>query len=216
MLVLVGPIVLAYGATEGVTIGVLLAMVASLAAMPLMWRDIDWRRASWLIVPGLVAAPLGALTVRALPEPALLLLIAALACFALVAGHIHGLASLLIGRRGAVIAGAAAGYMHAASGLSGPPLAAHAVGDKWPQQSFAASVQTVFVSFSLVSVLLRGLPTLPATHVWLLIGATVLGIVLGTLLVRFVPATVARKAMLAIAWTGAIVVLIRGIVALAT
>ena len=49
---------------------------------------------------------------------------------------------------------------------------------------------------------------------WLLIAATVTGIIVGTLLTRFVPARIARIAMLAIAWAGATVVLVRGILAL--
>lgn len=214
VLVLIGPVVLLYGGREGVTLGVLLALVASLAAVPLVWRDVDWRRSWWLIWPGLVAAPAGAFVVRVLPDPALLLMIAALAYFALVAGHLPALAQALTGRSGAVAAGAAAGFMHVASGLSGPPLAAHAVGERWPQRSFAASVQVIFVAFSAVSVLLRGLPALPSVDVTTLVAATAAGIVVGSLLVRFVPAPIARRAMLAIAWAGATVVLVRGILAL--
>ncbi|MGF3054748.1 hypothetical protein ACQUSY_12450 [Microbacterium sp. YY-03] len=37
------------------------------------------------------------------------------------------------------------------------------------------------------------------------------GIIVGSLLVRFVPAPIARRAMLVIAWCGGIVALIRGI-----
>ena len=47
-----------------------------------------------------------------------------------------------------------------------------------------------------------------------LVAATAAGIVVGSLLVRFVPAPIARRAMLAIAWAGATVVLVRGILAL--
>ena len=75
VLVLVGPIVLLYGPLEGVTIAVLLALVASLTAIPLVWKQIEWRRTWWLIWPGLVAAPFGALLVRVLPEAALLALV---------------------------------------------------------------------------------------------------------------------------------------------
>jgi uncharacterized membrane protein YfcA len=214
VLVLVGPIVLLYGPLEGVTIGVLLALVASLSAIPLVWRQIEWRRTWWLIWPGLVAAPFAALLVRVLPESALLLLIAAMAYFALVAGWIPALSASLRGRPGAVVAGSAAGFMHVASGLSGPPLAAYAVGDQWEQRRFAASVQVIFATFSIVSVALRGLPASPVADIWLLIAATAAGILIGTLLVRFVPARIARLAMLAIAWAGATVVLVRGILAL--
>jgi uncharacterized membrane protein YfcA len=214
VLVLVGPIVLLYGPVEGITIGVLLALVASSSAVPLVWRQVEWKRAWWLIWPGLVAAPFAALLVRVLPEAALLLLIAAMAYFALVAGWIPVLAASLQGRTGAVVAGSAAGFMHVASGLSGPALAAYAVGDRWEQRRFAASVQIIFVAFSLVSVVLRGLPASPIADVWMLVAATVAGILIGTLLARLVPARLARLAMLAIAWAGATVVLIRGILAL--
>lgn len=214
VLVLIGPIVLLYGGREGVTIGVLLALVASVTAVPLVWREVDWRRAWWLIWPGLIAAPAGALVVRLLPDAALLLVVAALAFFALLAGHLPQLAQALTGRSGAVAAGAAAGFMHVASGLSGPPLAAHAVGDRWPQRSFSASVQVIFAVFSLVSVALRGLPAQPVLDIGILIAATAVGIVVGTLLTRFVPPAMARQAMIAIAWVGASVVLVRGILAL--
>lgn len=213
VLVLVGPIVLLYGPVEGVTLGVLLALVAALTAIPLVWRHIDWRRAWWLIWPGLIAAPFGALLVRLLPEAALLILIAAMAFFALIAGHLPALSASLTGRTGAVVAGSAAGFMHVASGLSGPPLAAYAVGDRWPQRRFAASAQVIFAVFSVVSVALRGLPASPIEDVGLLVVATITGIAIGTTLSRNVSPRIARFAMLAIAWAGATVVLVRGILA---
>lgn len=214
MLALVAPIVLLYGAVEGVTIGVSLSLVASLTAVPIVWRHIEWRRAWWLIWPGLVAAPFAALFVRLLPEPALLLSVAAMAYFALLAGRISAMSMMLKGKPGAVFAGAAGGFLHASSGLSGPPLAAYAVGDKWPQREFVATVQVIFVVFSGASILLRGAPSIPAGDMWVLVAATAVGIVIGSLLTRFVAAGIARAAMLAIAWTGATVVLVRGILAL--
>jgi len=213
VLVLVGPIVLLYGPVEGVTLGVLLALVASLAAIPLVWRHIDWPRTWWLIWPGVLAAPFGALLVRLLPDAALLLLIAALAYFALVAGRIPALSASLTGRMGAVVSGSAAGFMHVASGLSGPPLAAYAVGDRWPQRSFAASAQLIFAVFGVVSVALRELPASPVEDVGTLVVATIAGIAVGTILSRNVSPRIARGAMLALAWIGATVVLVRGILA---
>jgi uncharacterized membrane protein YfcA len=214
VLVLVGPIVLLYGPIEGVTIAVLLGLVASGTAIPFVWREVEWRRTWWLIWPGLLAAPFGALLVRVLPQPALLILIAAMAYFALVAGRITAISAPLTGRMGAVVAGAAAGFMNVASGLSGPPLAAYAEGDGWDQRRFAASVQIVFASLAVISVALRGLPASPIGDVWLLIAVTAIGIVVGTLLTRFVPPRIARVTMLAIAWAGATVVLVRGLLAI--
>lgn len=216
VLVLVGPIVVLYGPVEGVTIDVLLALVAALSAIPFVWRDIQWRRAWLLIWPGMLAAPFAAVLVHTLPDAALLLLTAGMAYVALIAGWIPSLAVMLTGRSGAVVAGAAGGFMHVASGLSGPALAAYAVGDKWPQRYFAASVQVIFVTFSVVSLALRGLPSSPVGNLGLAALATIAGIAAGTWLVRFVPVRVARWGMLAIAWTGATVVFVRGILALLT
>ena len=189
-------------------------LVAAAIAVPLVWREVNWRRTGWLIWPGLVAAPAGLLFVRVLPEPALLIVIGALAVFALVAGRIPQLSRALTGRSGAVAAGTAAGFMNVASGLAGPPVAAHAVGDGWPQRSFSASVQMIFAAFGVITVALRGLPTEPPIDVALLAAATAVGIVAGSALTRVIPPLIARRAMLVIAWSGAALVIVRGIIAL--
>ena len=106
---------------------------------------------------------------RVLPEAALLLLIAAMAYFALVAGWIPALSAALTGRAGAIVAGSSAGFMHVASGLSGPPLAAYAVGDKWEQRRFAASVQIIFVDLQRRVGRAPRSPASPAPDVWLLV-----------------------------------------------
>ena len=151
---------------------------------------------------------------RLLPDAALLLLIAAMAFLALLAGRISALSASLTGRMGAVVSGSAAGFMHVASGLSGPPLAAYAVGDRWPQRSFAASAQLIFTVFGIVSVALRGLPVSPPRISGTLVVATIAGIAIGTILSRNVSPRIARAAMLVLAWAGATVVLVRGILAL--
>ena len=214
VLALIGPMVLLFGGLEGVTLAVQLAVVASVSALPFVWREIQWGRAWRLIWPGLIAAPFAAVLVWSLPEPALLLLVALLAYFSLLAGRMPALMSMLTGTSGARVAGAAAGLLHVTSGLSGPPLAAYAVNDKWDQRSFVASVQVVFVALSSVAVVLRPLPVAPLGDIALLALATVAGIALGTWLARFVPARAARLAMPTIAWVGATVVLVRGILAL--
>lgn len=211
---LIGPIVLVYGAIEGVTLAVLLAVIASVFALPSAWRDVDWRRTLWLLGAGLLAAPFGALMTRLMPEPALLFVIAAMAVIALLGPRVSSpAAAVLRGRRGAIVAGATAGFMHSSSGLSGPALAAFAVSDDWEQRRFAASAQVIFLGYGLTSVLLRGLPVSPIWEVSVLGACTALGIIGGALLARVVPVALARAVMLWCAWLGALVVLVRAIVA---
>ncbi|MFE6736778.1 TSUP family transporter [Microbacterium sp. NPDC057650] len=214
VLVLIGPVVLVYGPVEGVTIAVLLAVVASLFALPSAWREVDWPPTRWLLGAGLVAAPLGALTALALPDAALLLLIGLMGLLALSAQRLGGVARHLHGRGGAVGAGALAGFMHASSGLSGPALASYALGDDWPQRRFAASAQVIFLGYGLVSVALRGLPSSPPADLVLLGVCTAAGMLLGGWLARRIPVALARRVMLLCAWAGTVVVLIRGVVAL--
>ncbi|HCS60523.1 MAG TPA: hypothetical protein DIW46_03865 [Microbacterium sp.] len=212
VLVLIGPVVVIYGPVEGVTIAVLLAVVASICAVPTVWRDVDWRRTIPLVLAGVVAAPFGALITRVLSETALLFTIAAMAIIALLAPRLGPIIGAgLRGRRGALIAGATAGFMHASSGLSGPALAAFAVGDRWNQRGFTASAQVIFLVYGLVSVLLRGLPSAPVSEVLLLSVCTAVGILGGALLTRVIPIRVARIAMLTAAWAGSLVVLLRAI-----
>ncbi|MCB1299402.1 MAG: N-acetylmuramoyl-L-alanine amidase, partial [Microthrixaceae bacterium] len=145
---------------------------------------------------------------------ALLLLVGLLAIATLLLGRVPSLLAGLSGVCGARIAGATSGMLHVTSGLSGPPLAAYAVNDRWEQRSFVASVQVVFVAFALVTIGLRPMPVTPIGDIAILSAATVLGIAAGTWLTRFIPARIARRAMLTVAWLGAGVVLTRGLLAL--
>lgn len=214
VLVLIGPIVLAYGPVEGVTIAVLLALLASLFAVPSAWRDVDWPRTLWLLTAGLAAAPLGALTTVVLGETALLFLIGAMGVIALSVQWMGRIARHLRGRPGAIAAGALAGFMHASSGLSGPALASFALGDDWPQRRFAASAQIVFLGYGAVSVALRGLPTVAASDLLILAACAAGGMILGAFAARRVPLVLARRVMLLCAWAGTIVVLGRAVVSL--
>lgn len=213
VLVLIGPVVLIYGPVEGVTIAVLLAVVASVFAIPTVWSQVDWRRTIPLTLAGIAAAPFGALITRILPETALLFTIAGMAIVALLAPRLGPIIGAgLRGRTGALLAGATAGFMHASSGLSGPALAAFAVGDRWAQRGFAASAQVIFLAYGLVSLMLRGLPSAPVPHLLMLGACTAVGILGGALLVQVIPIRAARIAMLVSAWAGTLVILVRAII----
>lgn len=216
VLALIGPVVLAYGPVEGVTIALFLAVIASLFAVPGAWRDVDWSRTLWLLGAGLAAAPLGALTAAALPETALLFLIGAMGVLALSVQRLGAIARHVRGRPGAIGAGALAGFMHASSGLSGPALASFALGDDWPQRRFAASAQVVFLGYGLVSVALRGLPDSSPLDLTVLGACTAGGIVLGSVVARRVPFALARRVMLLCAWAGTLVMLGRATASLLT
>lgn len=207
-------LVVLYGATEGVRLVVVLAGAASVVMLIGMWRLVEWRRAWSLIWPGLLVSPLGALLAFALPEPALLLLVAGAAMLTLLAGRIRPLALLTSGPGATIKTGAAAGLLNITSGLSGPPLVSHATESRWSHRSFVASVQLVFIALDLVTVMWRGFPSSPLTASGLLLLSALLGLAAGSVAARRLGTRTARAAMYAIAWLGVLAVLVRGVLAL--
>ncbi|MEJ1923251.1 hypothetical protein [Microbacterium sp. KHB019] len=73
----------------------------------------------------------------------------------------------------------------------------------------------IFLGYGATSVLLRGLPDTPAWEVLVLGVCTAIGIIGGSVLTRVVPVPLARAVMLWCAWIGALVVLVRAVVAVA-
>lgn len=203
------------GPSDGVQLVVLVGIIACGSMGLTMLRLVDWARAFWLILPAVAIAPLAAWIVMISPEAVLLLIVGFAAILGLLTSRLRKASVLLAGKPGAVAAGTLAGFLNVTSGLSGPPLVAYADSVKWQHQRFVATLQVVFVAYNILTVAWRGAPpTIPWT--WLLVLAVVAvgGIALGGFLARFVPARWARWAMLTVAWAGAVVVLVRGILGL--
>lgn len=214
-LVATAPLVLVFGPDDGVRLVVLLGIVASGMMAVTMLRDVGLTRTIWLTWPALVISPLAALVIAVAPSAVLLVVVGSAAVFSLVSNRIPGLATLFVGRRGAVVAGASAGFLHVTSGLSGPPLVAYAGNERWDLKRFVATMQVVFVLYHVITLAWRGFPeaTAPA-ELSILAAVVVAGIIGGGLLARVVPVRWARWAMFAVAWAGAIVVLGRGVLGL--
>ena len=215
VLVLVGPIVLLYGPLEGITISVLLALVASLSAVPLVWRA---RRVAPHLVADLAGSARGA--VRRAP--------CALASGGRAAAAHRG--DGLLRARGRMDPRPVRGahrprrrdrrrILRGLHARRERPLRAAAGRLRGGRQVGAAQVRGERAdhlrrpsassrSRSAVSRRRRS-PTSGCSC-----SRRSSGIVVGTLLTRFVPSRIARLAMLSIAWAGATVVLVRGILAL--
>jgi uncharacterized membrane protein YfcA len=204
-------LVLLLGPAEGVQVVVLIGIVACGSMGLTMWRSIDWRRAFWLIWPAIVVAPLAAWVTAVSPGPVLLLIVGLAAVLGLLTARVRRASVLLVGRPGAIAAGALAGFLNVTSGLSGPPLVAYADSVRWELRRFVATLQVIFVAYNILTVIWRGAPAeTPWTSLALLAIVALAGIGLGTYLSRFVTATWARWAMFTVAWAGAVVVLVRG------
>lgn len=172
-----GPVlVLALGPFTGVLLANLMALVVNLALLVTLWRHVMWRRTALLTVPALLMVPVGALVVRALPGPVLSLTVGLTVLLALVVVLVSRRARVLHGRRGAVVAGAASGFMNATAAVGGPAITVYAVSTGWRGTGFVASLQLYLALINAAALLAKGLPSLPPTT-WLAAGA---GLLVGT------------------------------------
>lgn len=172
-----GPVlVLALGAFTGVVLANLMSLVVNLVLLALLWRQVLWRRTALLAAPALLMVAVGALVVRALPGPVLSLAVGLTVLLALVVVLVSRRARVLHGNRGAVIAGAASGFMNATAAVGGPAVTVYAISTGWRGRGFVASLQLYFAVINAAALVAKGLPSLPPAT-WLAAG---LGLLVGS------------------------------------
>lgn len=190
-----------------------------------LWRDADRRRLAVILPVAVLGALPGALLVREVSTPVLNVIVGATVCLGLaMTGIVARLDRLphVTSRWPAAAAGIAGAFLNTAAGVAAPAMVIYAALSRWDQRSFAASLQFTFLTMSVLSVGLKiavgatPLDTLPDPRVLGGIVVTVLAAVfVAGRLSRRVPASAARKLAIALASTGALITLVRGIVALA-
>lgn len=210
-------LVILLGAFDGVIVVNLCAVVSSLLILPRVWRRIDRVRLLWLGVPALIGTAAGAVVATELPGPVLQLGVGVLVIVALtVTLVVTGTAHRIEGRRPALIAGAASGFMNASAGVGGPALSVYAVASRWSQSGFAATAQAYFVAIGVASLIAKFVATGWAAPglgmgewAWVAV-ALFAGLVAGELLHARVGHRAARTAVIIIAYLGGTAAVIDG------
>ena len=180
-------------------------------------RLVEFRRAFLMMTPAIIAIIPGSWVAVNMPSDLLSILIGAMIIGALVASLLVKEAVIFRGRFGAVLAGAISGFMNVTAGVGGPAVTAYAVATRWPQTSFAATAQLYFFGVGVASLVAKhSYPLLDAVQ-WVTCAiALVVGVIAGNLIAPHVPERVSRFVVVALAFTGAIVILVKGLIAVAT
>lgn len=174
-----------------------------------LWRQVEPRPVLYLLVPSALATPVLVLLARRLPErPA-----------AAVAGAVVllGVALLASGVRwhaargpaGAVAAGVVAAATNVVAGVAGPAVALWSANADWEARAQRAGLQAYFLGLNCVALPALGVPDVPARLLLGCLAALALGALLGAPLARRVGERAARRATLALAGSGGLVVLLR-------
>jgi uncharacterized protein len=199
------------GARDGVSFGNALQVVLCLVVLLRTRRGVDVRAAALLLAGAVVAVPLGALVVAALPEGPLLVVVGLLAAAAVVLSLVPRLAGRLGGTGAGLGSGALAGFVNVTAGVGGPVLSAYALARRWSTEVFVPTAQLVLLVINLVALLSKGAPRL-APVVWGTgLAALAVGVVLGDLLHRRLDPRTARRAVTVLALVGASATVVRGV-----
>lgn len=211
-------LVLAMGPFDGVLVANLCGALSSAILLTRVWSRIEWRRFVGLAIPAVLAVVPGALIAATLPVHALEVTIGVLILIALSLSLIASRAGFEA--RGPVpvaIAGTASGLMSAISATSGPPISVYAIASRWPQRSFAATMQPYFVVVGLTSLVVKvgfdGWRT-PALEWWQwaeIVAALLIALVVGEFVHHRVSERAARIAVIIISVAGAISAILHGI-----
>jgi uncharacterized membrane protein YfcA len=207
-------LVLIAGPFEGVVLANLLSLAVSALVFATHWRDVEWRKGLLLVVPALLAIPVGAYVARTVPPAPLMVVIGLLVILALGAVVVSRNARILRGTSGAVTAGAASGFMNVTAGVGGPAIVMYAVSTSWEHRKFVATFQVYSVFTNLASLLAKGgLHELSPAALGLSFAGLGVGLVGGEVVARRVDHDRARQLAIGLALAGALFTVVKGIAA---
>jgi len=203
-----GPFLVAIlGVREGVRVAVLLSALLNAVLVAREFRAVRVRDGLQLLIPAALATPLLAIGVRRIDTR----------WAALAAGlaTLLGAGVLASGRRwrrasgpaGAVVAGVISATMNVVAAIGGPAAALYADNAGWRPSSIRATLQAYFLALNLVALVSLGLPHVEAG----LLVAMLAGSLLGALVAHRLSESGVRKATLALAAFGGLVVVVRAL-----
>lgn len=206
------------GPIGAVPLNCIFGIVACGCMVPGVWRDIDWRRLLWLVVPAVPASIAGLLLARVVSTDALRIAIGIVT----IAGVLLSVAftrtsHTLDGPTTRIASGIAIGGFNASVGVGAPLVGAYSLVSRWEPRVMAATMQPFWVVLNVITLTERqllvpdGFPQWP-WWAWAAGAATAaLGTVLAHRIAHRVPKRVARMAIIALSVVGGIAVIATGV-----
>ncbi|MFI7499046.1 sulfite exporter TauE/SafE family protein [Streptomyces sp. NPDC049687] len=210
-LVAVPALILLLGPSEGVVLANCAAGAISVVGLAGGWRRVRPAAMVPLCAAAACTVPAGAWLTHRLPAPALLLVMGGLVTVAVLLIMRGARVPALRGTRGAVVAGAAGGFMNTAAGVGGPPISLYAVNAGWTIREFVPNAQFYGVVVNAFSVTANGLPDLSAPRWASVTAAMTVGALIGRGLAGRLPEPRARLLVLGLALAGGVTAVGKGL-----
>lgn len=209
------------GPIAAVPLNLIFAVIACGLMLPGVWRDVDWRRLTWLLIPAIPASIAGLLLARVVPTDALRITIGIVAIAGVLVSVAFTRTSHTLDGPGTRIgSGLAIGGFNAAVGVGAPLVGTYALLSRWEPRVLAATMQPFWVILNLVTLGQRQLLVpdgFPQWPWWAWLGAaaaTVIGTLFAHRIADRVPARVARWTIIVLSIAGGLAVIATGIVGL--
>lgn len=214
-----GPVLsILIGPVEGILlVNVLATLNAGLTTLTVR-ENVDWRRFASIAPFLVVGAVPGAVLVAVSSTDGLLvavgvLLLLALSVVTLGKKHVPAIS----GRFPAAVSGVIGGFMNTLAGVAGPAITVYAEAARWPQRTYAATLQPIFMVGGAVSFVIKeltGAANVASIGVELWVAGAlgmVLGIAAGVKVAPHVPSSKAHAIALGLATLGGATALVRGV-----
>jgi uncharacterized membrane protein YfcA len=203
--------VLVSGPIQGVLLTNLMTPVVNVIVLGETWRKAQFGRALKLAAPAVLVLPLGAYVAHVLPRGVLLIVIGffmlAALCVTVFDRHLEWLGS----RLGGIGLGVFSGFANATAGLGGAGLGLYANATKWPFKRFVPSAQVYLFVINMGSLLIKGPPKVSAGVLGMLVVSALVGTMVGAAFVGKVQVRTARRIILAMAFVGSLLTIIKGV-----
>lgn len=217
-----GPVsVMVAGPIAAVPLNCIFSVIGCILMLPGVWRDVDWRRLTWLLAPAIPASVAGLLVARVVPTDALRIAVGVVA----IAGLLVSVAftrtrHTLDGPTTRIASGFAIGSLNAAVGVGAPPVGVYALVSRWDPRVLAATMQPFWVVLNLATLAGRQLlvPSgFPEWPWWAWLGAAAaaaLGTLLAHRIAHLVPERAARATIVVLSLAGGAAVIASGVAGL--
>lgn len=210
------------GPAYGVTLTNMTTVVSGFLIMISVWAHISWRRFFMIIPAAIVGAWPGAWLVGQLSAAWLSIILGCIVLAALAVTVSLRTLPQWTGRVPAALAGFCGGFFNTTSGVAAPVMVSYSRVSQWDQRSFAATLQPIFMTMGLASVVSKSVlgtvgpaPDNAVSLGWaavVVVSSVLAGIICGGLLSRRVPVSTARTIALVLAGAGGVAAVVRGVV----
>ncbi|GMA40348.1 sulfite exporter TauE/SafE family protein [Mobilicoccus caccae] len=155
--IIMAPVVaIVAGPYSAVLVVNLFAALACALMVPYLWRDIDWGRLLWLVVPASFGSIVGLLLARVTDADVLRLGVGVAAILGVVVSVVFERGEHTVDAAAARTAsGTTIGILNSAVALGAPAIAVYSMLSRWSGPSFSATMQPFWVVLSLMTLLQR-------------------------------------------------------------